>query len=189
MENPDRVLAAIDKMLSAFPPLNVPGTADEVLRRYVEAVEDRFDIDIEGGVDLIVKGKVPGYSGAFAPTPPQFATAVRIAQDQRVSREMDRRPRLPPPDVVRTAESMARVRSMTEEIGEKLVPSAPVDKAGFPPRDLEREVARDRLFADEFITDRSGRKISRSLAKLIGHVEPRAPNFTAGDPDGDRDVA
>ena len=80
-------MTAIDRMLSGFPPLNAQGSAEEVRAVMSRPSGIASSIDIEAGVDIVNRGELPGFTGAFAPTPPQLATAVRIAQDKRAARE------------------------------------------------------------------------------------------------------
>ena len=87
MDNPERVIAAINALLSPFPAGVTQGPAEEVFRRYLEAVDEFTADDIDGGVDLLMKGKLPGYNGNFAPTPPQLASAARIVRDKRLDSE------------------------------------------------------------------------------------------------------
>ena len=131
MDNPERVLNAITKLLSPFPAGNTQGTADEVLRRYLDAVEEFYPFDIEDGVDLLMKAKIPGYDGRFAPTPPQLATASRVARDKRLdamSRERRLRPALPPPDIEKTPEQRARAKAKVAEFVASVSPD-PQDEA------------------------------------------------------------
>lgn len=118
MDNPERVIAAINALLSPFPAGVTQGPAEEVFRRYLEAVDEFTADDIDGGVDLLMKGKLPGYNGNFAPTPPQLASAARIVRDKRLDSEaLTRRytPRLPAPDIAKTPEQRARARAKMEE--------------------------------------------------------------------------
>lgn len=116
-------MAAINRLLSCYQTGNAPADPAALLRRYIEAVEEYEDRDIEAGVDLLIKGKVPGINGSFAPTPPQVATASRMALEKRVDAEaLERRlhPRLPPPDVEKTPEARERVRKMVASLTGKL---------------------------------------------------------------------
>lgn len=163
-------MTAIDRMLSGFPPLNAQGSAEEVLSRYVEAVRDRFDIDIEAGVDIVNRGELPGFTGAFAPTPPQFASAVRIAQDKRAAREArDRalRPALPAPLIEHSAESRAKMADMVAGVVANLK-SVTAD---------EDEAASKRRAE---MWDRTNRAFEPSLSDR--EIERRL-GFSAGDPE------
>jgi len=106
-------LAAINKLLSPFPQTTANGSADEVLRRYVEALTDYTLWDIETAVEAYLTGRAPGFDGRFAPTAPMLASACRRAMEERLDREnraRRMRPALPPPDVERTPASRARVK-------------------------------------------------------------------------------
>lgn len=94
-----------------------------MLRRYVEVVEG-FDIElVEAGVSICLGGELPGYDGRFAPTPPMFATACRMAADRRQRRariENLSAPRLPAPLVEHTPESRQRIRAMAQQAADAL---------------------------------------------------------------------
>jgi hypothetical protein len=55
------------------------------LRRYFEAIEGVSADDLEAAVTLFVQGMVQGQNLSFAPTPPELASAVRRAGDQRAT--------------------------------------------------------------------------------------------------------
>ena len=109
----------IGKLLSAFPPRNDGGSKDEMLRRYIEALDGYALPDIAAGIDLLIRGKIPGVTGDWPVYPPQVSSAVRRAMNERLDSEERHRkyrqpqlrsPEPPPP----TAESRARVKAMVE---------------------------------------------------------------------------
>lgn len=120
MDDPAKTIAAIGRLLSPFPPPNTAGSPDDVLRRYLEAVDDALACDVDQGVTMLLQGKMPGVHLAFAPTPPQLATATRWARDERL--ESARRARLPappPPPITHSPDSIERVRRLTSAFVEK----------------------------------------------------------------------
>ena len=118
-------------MFSAFPPLsNVD--PEEALRRYFEAIEDFPAYDLETAVTLFVKGRVPGFDGRFAPTPPMLATACRQAAEMRQREaylESFNNPRLPPPDIEKTDERRHRARALMEQTVANLTAGTAVETA------------------------------------------------------------
>lgn len=115
MQTPQRKLKDIQRLLSAFPA--VSGEPALILHNYLMVAED-FDADIvEEAVTLYIKGAMPGFDGRFAPTAPMLATGCRKAVEDR-SRVAYlaglKMPRLPPPDLEKTPEQMARGRAMME---------------------------------------------------------------------------
>ena len=116
MQAPQRKLKDIQRLLSAFPPIN--GDPALVLHNYLMAVEDWPADFVEDGVTLIVKGKLPGHDGRFAPTPPMVATACGIvAETVARQRYLDQisRPALPPPDIEKTPEQRERAKAKLAE--------------------------------------------------------------------------
>ena len=51
MDNPERVIAAINALLSPFPAGVTQGPAEEVFRRYLEAVDEFTADDIDGALN------------------------------------------------------------------------------------------------------------------------------------------
>jgi len=89
-----------------------------VLHNYLMAVEDWSADFVEEGVTLILKGKLPGHDGRFAPTAPMVATACRMAAEKHsrsVYLERLRTPALPAPDIVHTDEERARAKAKVAE--------------------------------------------------------------------------
>src|SRR5690606_36007701 len=91
MQDQTRKLKAIRRLLGQFPEQG--GAANEPLEKRAERMAlrttgyltaiDGFVIEIiEDGVDLVVRGELPGHDGRFAPTPPMLATACRIAAEK-----------------------------------------------------------------------------------------------------------
>lgn len=97
--DPTKTIAQINRLLSAFP---ATGSAnpDDQLRAYFEATDEYILWDLETAVGRYLRGKVPGFDGRFAPTPPMLAGQCRRAMEERLERDrMDRlRAPLPPPD-------------------------------------------------------------------------------------------
>lgn len=115
MQTPKRKIRDIQRLLSAFPPQ--PGDPEQVLRNYVFAVDEWQADHVEAAVDLYLCGKVPGFDGRFAPTPPMLATGCRIAAEAAArSRYLDSlsTPRLPSPQIVHSPEERARVRELVQ---------------------------------------------------------------------------
>lgn len=105
----------IQRLLAGFPP--VSGDPALVLHNYLMAAEDWTADQVEDGVTLILKGKLPGHDGRFAPTAPMFAAACRLAAETAArARYLEgiMAPRLPPPDIVHTPEERARAKAQVD---------------------------------------------------------------------------
>lgn len=195
MQTPQRKLKDIKRLLSNYPAGNSGADPALVLHNYLTAVEDHPAEVVEDAVTAFIKGKVPGHDGRFAPKAPELAQACRMIQEKAARNRYlagIHTPRLPPPDIVKTDEERARARALMEETIARLsaVEGGP-DRGEEAARKAtqERLARHDAIFADDFVpVDGGVGRISRSLAKTIGYAEPE-PRFTAGDPDGDRDVA
>lgn len=88
------------------------------MRRYLEVAQGFDPALVEEGVEICLTGRLPGYTGQFAPTPPMFASACRLAADHFArQRYVDKfaTPALPPPDVVKTPEQRARALAMVDQ--------------------------------------------------------------------------
>lgn len=198
-----RIAAAFDRLFRTYPQFGQGSTPDEVTRDriekakvYFEAVSIYAEEDVEAAVDAVLTGTAAGMNPNFAPPAPAFAGEVRRQMNMRLRRdEIDRlsRPRLMAPDIEKTPEQMARGRAMMEEAVATMggTPN-PIDSVAIEAAakvSKERMAKHDAFFADDFVPVQGGvGKISKSLAKAIGY-QVKEPGFTAGDPDGDRDVA
>lgn len=104
-----------------------------MLRRYLEAVSGFAPELVEAAVSICMAGELPGYDGRFAPTPPQFATACRLAAERKARRDyvdgVTRR-RLPPPPIERSPASRERVRDMVARFSQgQMASNAEADEA------------------------------------------------------------
>ncbi len=109
-------MAEINRLLAGYPPGNWIDP-EEALRGYLLAVEDYPADDVTAAVDSLIKGVAPGVNPGFLPPPAVVGSECHRQNHLRAEREArDRalRPRLPPPDIERTAESQARVRALME---------------------------------------------------------------------------
>lgn len=87
------------------------------MKVYLEAIEPYEVRDINTAVTNFLTGAAPGHNPAFAPAAPQLAAECRRVLNLRLDHEQRmglKRPRLPPPDVVRSPESQARVKALAE---------------------------------------------------------------------------
>lgn len=80
MSTPQQTLKDIKRLLASFPPVN--GDPALVLHNYLTAVSGFATDFLTDGVDLIIRGELPGHDGRFAPTPPMLATACRLAAEK-----------------------------------------------------------------------------------------------------------
>lgn len=113
--------------------------ATRELGKLLLEVASRFAIEgVEGGVDLILDGRLAGFDGKRLPTPTQLALAIRQALSDRAGSPHRRVPAaLAAPDIAHDAESRARVKARVEAF----VASARAGQAG------EAEAAGDRARA------------------------------------------
>lgn len=167
-------------MLSAFP---AASTADpeQALRNFIEVAED-FDADlVEDAVTLFIKGQVPGFDGRFAPTAPMLAGACRLAAEHRARRKFLEglaAPRLPSPTIEKTDEQRARARAQMQQAIDNLAAATALETV---------EVAA----ANKARWDKTNERFHPDMSDeaVMDRLIHKRPAFTAGDPDGDRDVA
>jgi hypothetical protein len=189
MQDQTQKLKAIRRLLGSFAERRGPvgetveQRADRlalVTHGYLTAI-DGFDANlIEAGVDLVLRGGLPGHDMSFAPTAPQFATACRMAAE-RASRQRYLNgltaPRLPPPEIVKTPEQRERAREMVQGFVASQSPEhAEPQVAEQRRRDMIAK--HDSFFADEFVPTEGGvGRISKTLAKKLG--------YSVGSPESD----
>lgn len=108
--------AALNKLFSTYPQSQA---SDEAMQAYFDAIEP-YDIrDIEAAVKALLTGSILDLNAAFAPSAPLLGAVVRQQMNERLEREQrdrNRRPQLPPPDIVKSPESKARIQSILDKI-------------------------------------------------------------------------
>lgn len=127
MQDQTQKLKAIRRLLGSFAERRGPAgetmeqRADRlalVTHGYLTAI-DGFDIGlVEAGVDIALRGELPGHDMSFAPTAPQFATCCRMAAERAARTaylSRVRTPALPAPDIVHTDEERARAKTKVAE--------------------------------------------------------------------------
>jgi hypothetical protein len=117
MQEPQRKIRDINRLLSAYPTANTAEDAEQALRNYLLAVDDYPAEDVETAVDTLLKGTAPGVNPNFLPAAPAVGAECHRQNHLRAEREdRDRRlrPALPPPDIERTPESQAKVRELMQ---------------------------------------------------------------------------
>jgi len=112
------------------------------MRAYFDAIEPFSTGDIEAGVKAFLQGAAPGHNPAFAPSAPMVGAEVRRQMTMRLDADArNRRPALPPPDVVRSAESRERVKALVEHATGKLGEARCTDDARrSPPKPMSERV-------------------------------------------------
>lgn len=121
MSTPQQTLKDIKRLLASFPPVN--GDPALVLHNYLTAAAGFAPDFLTDGVDLIIKGELPGHDGRFAPTPPMLATACRLAAEKNARQRYlngIKAPRLPAPDIKKTDAERERVREMAKHAAETI---------------------------------------------------------------------
>lgn len=137
--------------------------ATRELGKLLLEVANRFAIEgVEGGVDLILDGRLQGFDGKRLPTPTQLALAIRQAlADRPVSKHRRVPEALAAPEIAHDAESRARVKARFEAF----VASARAGQAG------EAEAAGDRArtlaekVAQRFDPPQDAASLSERLAR------------------------
>lgn len=146
MQSPQAKLKQIQRILALWPS-QAADDGDELLRAYLFVVDDYPADDVEAAVDLMVKGLAPGLNPGFRPKPPEVGAECRRQMNLRCEREARLkalRPRLPPPDVVRSPESQARVKELVAGVVKKLAAEPDDD----PAERHRRRVARANAYFD-----------------------------------------
>lgn len=84
----------------------------------METVTDYETVDLKTAVHAFLSGAAPGVSNpSFAPSAPMVGAEIRRQMNLRLDaekRERIRRPALPPPDIVKTEASKARVKALLD---------------------------------------------------------------------------
>ncbi len=126
-------------------------------------VANRFAIEgVEGGVDLILDGRLQGFDGKRLPTPTQLALAIRQAlADRPVSKHRRVPEALAAPDIAHDAESRARVKARVEAF----VASARAGQAGEAEAAGERARALAEKVAQRFDPPQDAASLSERLAR------------------------
>jgi hypothetical protein len=165
MDNPEAKLAEINRLLACYP----QGSATDPemsLRNYLTAVSDYAIADVTSAVDAFIKGTAPGVNPSFLPPPPALGAECRRQVNLRAEeaqRTRDRRPRLPKPDVPRTAESRARFAAVVDEC-----------------------VA---ILANPDTSNPESERGRKSILERTNERFDRERGYTVGDPEGDEAAA
>lgn len=150
-------------------PSQAQDDGEDLLRAYLLAVEDYAVGDVEAAVDELVKGTAPGVSPSFRPKPSETGAECRRQMNLRLESEARaRRPALPPPDVVRSPESRARVAAMAQRAIEDIASTMLTPDA---------ETSRRRQRFNERMQVRFDPKTEREALARLG--------YSVGDPDGE----
>lgn len=195
MQDQTQKLKAIRRLLGQFPEQSGP-TGETLEQRaermalrttgYLTAI-DGFDLDlVDDGVELVLKGELPGHDGRWAPTPPMLATACRIAAEraarQRYLNQITA-PRLPAPEIVKTPEQQERARQQVAKFiasqGPTLLEQRASDQAT-----KDRLAKHDSFFADDFVPAPGVGRISKTLAEQF-----RKLGYSVGAPEADGEAA
>jgi hypothetical protein len=140
---------------------------------YFEAVEQYELRDIEAAVSSFLSGSAPGHNPSFIPPAPVVAAEVRRQLNLRLDHAARiAKPKLPPPDVVKTPESRARVKARVDELVANLAAEHRTDDAA--KAKAEQWAKTNQRFYPSMDAD---------------DMRQRLMPYRAGDEDGDRDVA
>lgn len=165
-----RVSEALKRLFRTYPGFQTDDVA-ATMQVYFEAVQPYATEDIEAAVTNFLTGSAPGHNPSFAPSAPLLGAEARRVMNLRVESEARERryhPQLPAPDIEHTPESRARVAAMTANLLANLKPQK-MDAAS----DKEYWAGTHEMFAPD--------PSEAALRRRLG--------YSAGDPDGDREVA
>ena len=172
MQAPQAKLKLITLLLASWP--SATGEGDGQLRAYLLAVDDYPLADVEAGVTSLVKGAAPGVNPNFLPPPAVVGAECRRQMNLRLEREArTRKPALPPPEIVHSAEERARVKAMVDDLVSRNAQAARTEDA-----DRDRRM---RGLADRTNANLGPDMSTGSMLHRLG--------YEVGDPDGERDVA
>lgn len=174
MQSPQAFLKLITRLVSAFPP-QTSAEPEEILRRYLEATEDCPFGDVETAVDEFIRGVVPGQNTNFAPTPPSLAARARMHTEQRnraynfarsAQKQIEERVKDEEFQSSKDPESMKRVAELAKLQAMKLVPDRKEDPE-YRKFMKEQTAKNDALFADNFVEQENGVKVSKYLLSIL----------------------
>ena len=158
-------------LFATFPPQ--AGEIDAQMAAYAMAV-DGYDIrDIDAAVRAIVRGETDWHNKTWAPSAALLSTEIRKRMDRRLRLEQYDRPRLPPPDVPKSAASRGRVLArMAETVGhlDAVMSADEVEQ-------LAASVARAKRVAARFTPDQDPEAMAKRLHLRTEHY------WSAGDED------
>lgn len=137
--------------------------ATRELGKLLLEVANRFAIEgVEGGVDLILDGRLQGFDGKRLPTPTQLALAIRQVIEARPNSKWRRVPEaLAAPEIAHDAESRARVKARVEAF----VASARAGQAGEAEAAGERARALAEKVAQRFDPPQDAASLSERLVR------------------------
>ncbi len=171
MYDPAKVAQALDRLFRTYPSFQAGEAADEALRVYFEAVEPYQTGDILDAAQNFITGTAPGVNPSFAPPAPAVAAECRRVMNLRLESEArSKKPALPPPDVVKSAESRERVRLAAAGLISSLAEQARTEEAS---KVHDRKSWQDRM-DNRFAPDQSEDRMRLRL--------------NIGDPEGDEDT-
>ena len=161
--DPEVVAVAFERLFRTYRFVE-PGEADEMLREYFECLADYETQDIVTGIGNMRSGRAEGFNPSFLPPAPLVAKIVREAMYKRLDSEARTKratPALPPPDIEKTPESIAKVKAMVEGLIANLAPGE-----NFNPK---------------------GKTMQDRLAEHDAYFQPTL-NYRTGDPDAEGDM-
>jgi hypothetical protein len=167
------ITSLLSLLFSTFPPQQ--GDVKAQMAAIAIAV-DGYDVrDIEAAVRAIVRGETDWHNKTWAPSAALLSTEIRKRMDRRLRLEQYDRPRLPPPDVPKSAASRDRVLArMAETVGhlDAVMSADDVEQ-------LAASVARAKRVAARFAPDQDPDAMAKRLNLRTEHY------WTAGDKDSE----
>jgi hypothetical protein len=172
MPSPQALLQEITRLLASWPG-SATGNGDEQLRSYLLAIED-FDsmLDIEAGVNSLIKGTAPGVNPNFLPPPAALGAEVRRQNHLRAEAE-DRarrlRPALPPPMVVHSPESRAKIKEMVDGVKARAAETA--EHEAEARRKAQNWAKVNARFAPDMDEDAMTKRLGFTVGDQVGHED------------------
>lgn len=180
-QNHKRIAVAFDRLFRTYPQFGQGSTPEEITLDRVEKAKVYFDAvvmydeqDVETAVANFLAGHAPGHNPSFAPPAPLVGAETRRVMTLRLEsehRDRQMRPALPPPDIVHTPDSQARVREMMASVTQKIVEPATAEAQEADRRHKEQWANVNARFMPDMSED--------ATAERLG------VRYTAGDEEGE----
>jgi hypothetical protein len=176
--NPMPVASILRKLFITCPLPSANADPEAALRVFFEHLDGHYTEAIVAAANKFMIGDVVGYNPAFAPTVPQFLTVVRRIEDEQARlqslhtqavRQLEDRRADEAFQASKDPESMKRVAELAKLQAMNLSPES---KPPTPEELAKRKEAmekHDQFFADDFVEQPNGIKVSKYLLKTLNY--------------------
>lgn len=147
------------------------------LEAYGRALASYEIQDIEAAINRFLQGTVPEHNPNFAPSAAMLGVVTKQCRDARLDSEHRaalRHPRLPPPDVKRTPESMARVAALMAKTVEDLGAQKRTEDAAADKRRAEQFARTNERFAPDMSMEAQRERLGRAHWYTLGNDDGEA---------------